>query len=162
MTTPAEAAAHWDDPLPPLPIVEFKGEHRFLSNFHPSPLLWREDGIVYPTVEHAFQAMKSEAVGDRMEIAAAPTPKEAKHRGRAAHLRADWEQVKRVYMLHLVLEKFLQNPELAERLAATRSRVLIEGNTWGDDYWGMVWREGDWAGHNYLGKILMSVRMVLA
>lgn len=143
------------------PICEFQGTHGFLSNFHPSRILWREDGIVYPTVEHAFQAMKSENLNDRLHISGLATPGEAKRAGRTLQLREDWEDVKRVYMLQLVLEKF-QNPDLAEQLTATGSRLLIEGNTWGDDYWGMVRRGGTWEGHNYLGQILMAVRMVLA
>lgn len=37
---------------------------------------------------------------------------------------------------------------------ATRDRMLIEGNDWGDTFWGMV----DGEGENNLGKILMRVR----
>ena len=38
-------------------IGEFDGKFRFLSNFYPSPIFY--DGILYPTVEHAFQAAKT-------------------------------------------------------------------------------------------------------
>ena len=34
----------------------FAGKYAFLSNFYPSPIAPFNDGIVYPTVEHAFQA----------------------------------------------------------------------------------------------------------
>ena len=37
---------------------------------------------------------------------------------------------------------------------ATGDRVLVEGNDWGDTYWGMCNGEGK----NYLGKMLMSIR----
>lgn len=40
------------------------------------------------------------------------------------------------------------------KLLATRDRMLIEGNDWGDTFWGMV----DGEGENNLGKILMRVR----
>ena len=40
---------------------------------------------------------------------------------------------------------------------ATRDRVLIEGNDWGDTFWGMT----DGEGENHLGKILMRVRAEL-
>lgn len=43
----------------PEKIRSFTGTHRFLSNFHPAPVLL--DGVVYPTVEHAFQAAKARA-----------------------------------------------------------------------------------------------------
>ena len=38
-------------------IRQFKGEFRFLSNFYPSPVKFR--GILYPSVEHAYQSAKS-------------------------------------------------------------------------------------------------------
>lgn len=53
-----------------------------------------------------------------------------------------------------VFEKFLQNPELRNRLIDTGNKILIEGNTWGDTYWGMC--NGN--GLNKLGEILMIVR----
>ena len=37
-------------------IVEFKGEHRWLSNFSDAKVSY--DGVEYPTVEHAYQASK--------------------------------------------------------------------------------------------------------
>ena len=38
-------------------IRSFTGEYRFLSNFFPSPVEF--EGLVFPTVEHAFQAAKA-------------------------------------------------------------------------------------------------------
>ena len=38
-------------------IDNFDGEFAFLSNFSPDPCAF--EGIVYPTVEHAFQAAKT-------------------------------------------------------------------------------------------------------
>lgn len=50
--------------------------------------------------------------------------------------------------------KFSQNPDLADKLVATKDAELIEGNTWGDRIWGVC----DGIGENRLGKILMRVR----
>lgn len=71
-------------------INSFDGEFAFLSNFYNSPI---SDGeITYPTVEHYFQAMKTSNIEEVMEIAAAPTPGQAKRLGRKCHLRPDWEE----------------------------------------------------------------------
>jgi predicted NAD-dependent protein-ADP-ribosyltransferase YbiA (DUF1768 family) len=36
---------------------------------------------------------------------------------------------------------------------------LVEGNTWGDKFWGAVKnKDGKWEGKNCLGKILMILR----
>jgi hypothetical protein len=56
-------------------------------------------------------------------------------------------------MTEIIRLKF-QNPGLKAKLLATGNQELIEGNTWGDCYWGVC--EGN--GQNHLGKILMQVR----
>lgn len=141
-----------------MPIYSFKGT--CLSNFWPSPLTLNV--VPYPTGEHAFQAQKSLELIDRCRIADCPTPAAAKRAGRQLTLRPDWERVKKRAMLDVVMAKFTQNPDLAAQLAATGDRLLIEGNTWGDEFWGMTNRDGrGWAGCNYLGEILMAVRLIL-
>ena len=57
-------------------------------------------------------------------------------------------------MKDIVRAKFSQNEELAKKLLATNDEYLIEGNTWGDRFWGTVNGEG----RNQLGIILMQVR----
>ena len=73
-------------------IDEFDGKFAFLSNFFPSPI--KSEGIVYPTVEHFFQAQKANTLSEKMAIAAAETPGRAKRLGRLVSLRPDWEEVK--------------------------------------------------------------------
>jgi predicted NAD-dependent protein-ADP-ribosyltransferase YbiA (DUF1768 family) len=46
------------------------------------------------------------------------------------------------------------NPELAKRLTATGHRKIIEGNYWGDTFWGVC--KG--IGENHMGKIIMQTR----
>jgi hypothetical protein len=69
-----------------------------------------------------------------------------------------WEESKVRVMHGLVLQKFTRHPELGEQLLATRGRELIEGNTWGDRFWGVCGGQGQ----NYFGHILMEVRAYLA
>ena len=84
-------------------------------------------------------------------------PSEAKRLGRRMRLRSDWEQVKYDVMLDVVRAKFNQHPDLAQKLLATGDEELVEGNDWGDTYWGVC----NGRGKNMLGKILMRVRAEL-
>ena len=59
-------------------------------------------------------------------------------------------------MTGIVRDKFTRNPELKRLLLATGDAVLIEGNTWGDRFWGVDKRTGK--GENHLGLILMDIR----
>ncbi|MCA9071027.1 MAG: NADAR family protein [Planctomycetaceae bacterium] len=136
-------------------VDSFAGEYRFLSNFYPSPI--RVDGLLYPTVEHAFQAAKTPDKEEKRKIADARSPGRAKALGRKVRLRKDWESVKVGIMKQLVLLKFREHPDLEERLLATDDAELIEGNTWNDRFWGVC----NGHGKNHLGKALMWVRTQL-
>ena len=126
-------------------------EHRFLSNFYPCTITFMD--ITYPSVEHAFQASKTLDMEIREKIAKAPTPGKAKKMGRKVKLRFDWEDVKEVFMF-LLLQKKFAIPKLQRKLLATGDAELVEGNNWGDTYWGVC--KG--VGKNRLGELLMRVR----
>ena len=135
----------------------FDGEYAFLSNFYEHPIQY--NGIVYPTNEHFFQAMKSLKEDERKMIAAAETPGKAKRLGRAITLRSDWETVKYDIMLMGLRLKF-RNKELREKLRKTEDEYLVEGNYWHDNIWGDCSCERCCAtpGRNMLGQLLMQVR----
>ena len=137
-------------------IQEFKGEYAFLSNFYPSTFIL--DGKIYPTVEHYFQAQKTTNKKDFQYVLSATTPGQAKARGRKIKLREDWgdEKVKDDIMFYGVYAKFDQNKDIQYRLISTYKHILVEGNTWGDTYWGMDLRTG--IGKNKLGIIIMRCR----
>jgi len=137
-------------------IDRFQGEYGFLSNFHAAPITFER--IVYPTVEHAFQAAKAKDRALKLSVANAPSPGAAKRMGRKLHLRPDWEMVKVDIMRALVRLKFSTHSELRAQLLATGDAMLIEGNTWNDTFWGVC--QGN--GRNQLGEILMEVRRELA
>jgi ribA/ribD-fused uncharacterized protein len=143
-------------------IRGFTGEYAFLSNFYQSPVM--VFGIEYPTAEHAFQAQKTKDRDTRIRIASLATPGEAKAAGRHVQLRDDWEMVKKQLMLRVVLAKFNPSQGLSRLLCATGRAPLVESNTWHDNYWGDC-RCGRPScgepGKNYLGGILMAVRLVL-
>lgn len=133
-------------------ITSFSGEWRWLSNFWPCKV--ELDGIIYPSSEHAFVAYKTVNEQERITISKIPTPGQAKKYGRTMTLRKDWERVKLVVMARIIAAKFDQNPDLWGKLMATKGMFLIEGNTWGDQFWGVCNGEG----HNHLGKIIMAYR----
>jgi ribA/ribD-fused uncharacterized protein len=138
-------------------ITEFRGEYHFLSNFHPATTMY--DGVYYVTSEHAFAAAKTLNLTVREHISEIAMPGNAKKFGRTLKLRPDWETVKIGIMKTIVRDKFIRNPDLREKLLATEDAILVEGNTWGDDFWGMIKNaDGEYVGDNYLGKILMQVR----
>lgn len=138
-------------------IASFSGPHSFLSNFHPSPI--EIDGVVFPTVEHAYQALKTADPEQYAAIAAAPTPAAAKKLGRKATLRPRWDDVKDQVMIGLLLMKF-NDPDLRAKLQATGDEDLVEGNTWHDQHWGdcTCWTHAGVPGGNALGRLLMQVR----
>lgn len=132
-------------------IETFDKKHRFLSNFFEAPVVY--EGITYNNNEAAFQAAKVLSNKERESFKDLP-PNKAKSKGRRVKLRKDWEQVKDQVMYDCVKDKFTRNPELGKKLVETGDDELIEGNWWGDTYWGVC--EG--VGQNKLGKILMRVR----
>jgi ribA/ribD-fused uncharacterized protein len=138
----------------PSKIEKFDGEYRWLSNFWPAMV--HLDGVVYPTVEHAYQAAKTADPAFREKIRLLPTPGQAKRAGKLAPILEDWHEVKKDIMYNLILEKFSEKT-LKEKLLATGDAVLIEGNPWYDTYWGVCRGVGE----NHLGRILMQVRALL-
>lgn len=136
-------------------ITEFTGQFRFLSNFTASKVTF--EGVVYPTVEHAYQAAKTLDLAERTTILGIDRAGDAKKAGKKLTVRSDWDAVKVKVMAKLVYRKFDKNPELKAKLLSTGNVKLIESNTWGDRFWGVSKGEGE----NKLGKILMKVRSKL-
>lgn len=132
-------------------VKVFDGEYAFLSNFYERKVEY--EGITYGSSEAAFQAQKTLDIEERLQFASL-TPMQSKRKGRKVALRPDWEDVKVLTMYEIVLAKFTQNPDLAEKLIATGDEELVEGNYWHDTFWGVC----DGVGTNFLGKILMDVR----
>lgn len=136
-------------------IASFSGEHRFLSNFYYADML-ADNGQVYPTVEHYFQAMKCLDPQDAEVIRRARSPKIAKMYGRKAFMRPDWDQVRLGVMRDALRLKFHFENRLGEWLVNTHPHALQEGNGWGDRFWGV-----DGGGENWLGVLLMARRAEL-
>jgi ribA/ribD-fused uncharacterized protein len=133
------------------PIERFEGPNRFLSNFQ--PVMVAMDGRAYPSVENAYQALKFHpSLREEFEKVLAPRAKLLG--GRRTSLPAEWETERLNVMLLLNAEKFFPQTRMAELLLATGDAELVEGNSWGDRFWGVC----NGAGDNHLGRILMRIR----
>lgn len=135
-------------------IRDFRGEYNFLSNFYPVKVKC-DFGLIYNSTEAAYQAQKTM---DRMIrlMFTNYKPIVAKRNGKKIKLRNDWEEVKLDIMLDLLRQKF-QYSGLRQKLIDTGDEKLIEGNWWGDTFWGICRGIGE----NHLGKLLMKVRAEL-
>jgi ribA/ribD-fused uncharacterized protein len=135
-------------------IESFQGDYRWLSNFWPADVEY--EGLSYPTVEHAYQAAKFAAEsGLRQEIRGHPSPGRAKRTARsfADMILPDFNDRKVNVMEGLLRQKFAL-PHLRGLLEATGGEQIVEGNTWGDVFWGVCKGKGQ----NRLGQLLMKIR----
>lgn len=139
-------------------IGGFVGEYRWLSNFFPCKVSW--EGLTYASSEAAYQSAKF--FPDERKIFTQLNAHESKMLAHARTFspaaRGIWEHRRERVMREVVWAKFSQNPDLAQRLAATGSRLLEETNWWGDRFFGVC--GGD--GLNVLGDILMETRTRLS
>jgi ribA/ribD-fused uncharacterized protein len=144
-------------PSEPYPKTDrgFSGQYEFLSNFYPSPITY--EGILYPTVEHAYQASKSHTLHIKKKIAGLSTPGKAKRYGqKITPLPQNWENLKVIIMSNLLSLKF-NDPVLEKQLIDTGEDLCLEEvNFWGDTYWGTC--NGN--GSNRLGNLLMNIRWI--
>jgi ribA/ribD-fused uncharacterized protein len=129
-------------------IDRFWDEYRFLSNFYLCEIKYA--GLTYSSTEAAYQSMK---VVMGRELFQYMNPGQAKKAGSKVAIRHDWEEVKLQVMEEILRVKF-SNIELRQALLGTGDAILIEGNTWGDVFWGRC--KG--IGENHLGRLLMKIR----
>lgn len=131
-------------------IDSFKDSYFFLSNFYPAEVEF--EGRKYKCAEGAYQAAKTTNLNARLPFEKL-NGREAKAAGKRVILRRDWDTIKLGVMDKIVRSKF-QHKDLQIKLLNTGSAELVEGNWWGDTFWGIC----NGRGSNHLGKILMKIR----
>lgn len=132
------------------------------SNFKALPLGVVHEGLIYPTVEHFYQAMKATSLEERVVIKNLDHPAQAKKywRGRGRVIRPDWGQIKLRVMRYALRQKFFPGTPDFYELMNTGTETIIELNTWHDNFWGecgcskCVGKPGQ----NHLGAFLMEIR----
>lgn len=147
-----------DESLPA--IFQFHGPYRWLSNFTLVKPGITYNGVQYKTVEHAYVAAKFPKDKIPHSFLAECSPGEAKRAGRDILLPTDWETRKVVVMKDFIRQKFVNDTSMMDLLLDTGRRKIIEGNSWGDDFWGVT-NNGHGHGKNKLGIIIMEVRKEL-
>lgn len=138
-------------------VMEFKGQWRWLSNFYPCVVFF--DGEQYPSVEHAYQASKTNDLTVRQAIRRCDTGGAAKRMSKTCRLGSAPETERLQMMRELVEQKFNKhlNPLLHGNLFVLNAESIEEGNTWGDTFWGTCNGEGQ----NHLGRIIMDIRKAM-
>ena len=131
-------------------IASFSGEYRFLSNFWPCEIEYK--GFLFPSTENAYQWAKSETETEKFQTI---TVGQAKRLGKELALRRNWNDMRFNVMYDITKAKYTTHGDLRMKLTLTDGIELVEGNTWGDVYWGQC---PIGVGKNTLGKILMLVR----
>lgn len=182
-------------------INQFRHEHLWLSNMFPALVSIKhvQDKEAkalmpmqyFPSVEHAFHAMKvdfsvaktEEEAKEALElyegIRTAVTAKEAKDLGRKIdkkYFNKDWDAkaLGEKVMRDAVQSKFTNSALYRALLKSTKGRELIEGNTFGDTKWGVINVPGKYrgtftdkrgnvavVGNNKMGAILDEVRKTI-
>lgn len=128
------------------------------SNFYPCRIEY--DGMVFPTPENLYQALKTKDKELRGEFTLM-TPVEAKRRGRLLDIREDWEEIK-IPAMRLIQERRFSNTHWNKKLLDTGEEKLVEYNYWHDNFWGVcTCSKCEGKGQNNLGKIIMEVRLTL-
>jgi len=137
-------------------INKFEGMFHFLSNMQLIDIPF--EGIVYPSVEHYYVAMKTTDPRIRRIVSKIETPEKAKKYGHRdieekGLLRPDWSDIK-IDVMRKGLEIKFQDVFMQTCLMETDDHELIEGNWWNDTFWGVYKGKGE----NNLGKLLMEIR----
>jgi N-glycosidase YbiA len=107
-------------------------------------------GIIFPTLEHAYQASKTKDRSIKKQIATTESVSEARKIGRSINKSDDFDTES---SMTLLLRQKFSDKELGEMLASLGSvPIVMEGY---DDFWGTG---NDGNGQNMMGEILQTLR----
>lgn len=112
-------------------------------------------GITYPTVEHAFQAAKTDDKDIKRTIADAGSVRKARKIGRTVTLIPGWDD-RRVTVMECLLREKFRNGDLSAQLIDTGDEDIIADLK--NDFWGVG---EDGSGANVLGSLLERIRTEL-
>lgn len=154
-----DSASSWSDIANALYFYKKSEPDYEFTNFYRAPVTL--DGVIWPTNEHYYQAMKFTDANLQEKIRTTYRARDVFTIGQdnKSQVRSDWKEVNLAIMAKVVLEKFRQHPDLAAQLVATGTRVLVENAKDNDSFFGAG---GNYRGNNYLGRILMLVRNLLS
>lgn len=145
----------------------FSSEYVFCSNLAPAKLKY--EGVVYHSVEHAFQCTKVKDAGYTEladEIRGIRNPYDVKRLGQSIQIKKSWKKKARGIMDDLIQLKFDQNPKLKEKLMEVPYKKFYEMTT--DKVWATGRKinktdqefslESLTGGKNFVGKAIGRVK----
>jgi ribA/ribD-fused uncharacterized protein len=155
-------------------INSFRDEYRFLSNFYDSVIIINNK--LYKTVEHWYQASKADNEILHEYVRNLPKAGDTKRVWKKKNIiipikgmkdgmmlpvkmRVDFHDIK-VDIMRQGLKCKFEILSLRKLLNQTKGKMLIEGNTWHDNFWGDCSCDicKNIEGKNWLGKLLMEER----
>lgn len=135
-------------------IYFFREEYAWLSNYAECKIDIK--GIIYDSVEHAYLSCK--LPDDEWKILCTRnSPRVIKQELTKRLIRPDWDDIKIDAMRYCLNEKFRQEP-FRTKLIETGNQNIVEGNYWGDTFWGVDLKQDPNIGENNLGRLIMSIR----
>lgn len=129
-----------------------------LSNFAPAQI--EVNGLRTYHAEGLYQACRFPHRPDiQQQVARQRNPMSAKKTAHASIdlTRADWQRVNIELMRWTLRVRLLQNPTLADVLAETEDRPIVEYSV-RDHFWGAGYKGSRLVGVNALGRLLMELR----
>ena len=136
-------------------IDSFTGYFDFMHNNFQTPVYY--EGILYPSVTHAYHAARSTDERTRRAILNSETFQILGNIAIRIEDPPDWQEKKVKIMEQLLRDKFRRSKELQEKLRTTEHRELVmtyQEKKKNNLYWGVVKGKGQ----NQLGRILMRIR----
>lgn len=145
-------------------VLAFQSPHSPLSNLFVAPI--KNNGIVYPSAEHAFQHEKAIFCNDlalAQAILRDPCPFEAMATGKRVATNKEWQSIQLTVMEKILRLKLEQVPAFVNELKASENHYLVENTR--SPYWGsgtpfnspsIFCRQ--FPGQNRLGKLLVHIR----
>jgi len=112
------------------------------------------DGVEWQTVEHYYQAAKTDDPEVKEMIREAETAAEAMRIGQVLDVRPDWEEIRDDVIRRAYYAKFKAHKKWRRILISTHGTPLHDASPRKHPYWGVK-------GKDRLGQILMEVRTQL-
>lgn len=134
-------------------ITALKGDYEFLAMTYNYPIT--VDGITYTNAEAAFWSQRIMDKKARNKLSRLSAMK-ARAKALQAEPIDDWDETKDD-ILKRILEIKFKDESLRMRLLSTGDALILNNNTYRDEYYGIY----NGKGKNVLGKMLMELRSSL-
>ena len=141
-------------------INSFTLENSFLNNDH--ICLVHSDGLLFPSVTHAFQAARSETQEIKEKISKIHDFESMYEIAETIEDPPRWSKTRGKIMEILIRDKFRRNPVLRQRLSETGTILLTNSYDSAENPNNLFWGVVNGRGENFIGKILMKIRSDIA